>query len=665
MGKKATVAPSDGVEVAQRRSFLSRLCSGDVGCALNLLCCPAVSLYHSVNIFVLPCIGIYIRSFLSWVLCGPCQKLMPCITRCFLYNDRRFPAKAASVGKWKDMEGSAVEEAVKWERAQHFYHSKLSEEEIKRGVRVKLFEKGIEPKDVAQGQVGNCWLIAALACVAEHPGLVRKAFVSKVASGRGKYAVRLYDWQQGRWTTVTVDENIPLQASDGTMLFAQPHGRELWVSMVEKAFAKFCGSYGALDGGQTAWAFNALTGDPVFKLKREGEGSAAAWKRLDMKVAADTSNKRACSFYHTDEQHTNSSTFFILRHYCKSQALLGASFGAYTPEEKGEGLNGESMGPQGLVAGHAYSILDCMSFGDRSQPGGRLKLIQLRNPWGKFEWTGAWSDGAPEWDANPKVRRLCRPATVDDGTFWMDWEDFSRIFHAIDVCSRSTGMRDLTLDAMEADGKWRNCLGPCFGCLLGCASFWCGCKGVKHLYFDVKAEERTVHVDSEKARDDDLLGSLLSSATDVATSLFSGKGDAEPREHSAPPSGASRCADGEMAAAAGSAPPPIGNSAEEDARAGGDEGAPPPSAQAPEAAIAMAPAAQHARPAVRAAALEAEVPHGTVTSTASDHLPTMTPVPRPVLAPVPIKPGLPTMGSGRPAPPVWKPKPLPKPLPPI
>ena len=84
---------------------------------------------------------------------------------------------------------------------------------------------------------------------------------------------------------VSVDEGIPLTSKDRQMLFAQPNGHELWVSMRAKAFAKFCGSYGALDGGQTGWAFNALTGDPVFKLKKsDGEGDAAKWSRLDMRV---------------------------------------------------------------------------------------------------------------------------------------------------------------------------------------------------------------------------------------------------------------------------------------------------------------------------------------------------------------------------------------------
>ena len=41
----------------------------------------------------------------------------------------------------------------------------------------------------------------------------------------------------------------------------------------------------------------------------------------------------------------------------------------------GEGLNGETMGPQGLVAGHAYFILDAMSFADASQPGVRRESL--------------------------------------------------------------------------------------------------------------------------------------------------------------------------------------------------------------------------------------------------------------------------------------------------
>ena len=42
--------------------------------------------------------------------------------------------------------------------------------------------------------------------------------------------------------------------------------------MLEKAFAKFCGSYQALDGGWAMWAWHTLTGDRVFGLSRKGGG---------------------------------------------------------------------------------------------------------------------------------------------------------------------------------------------------------------------------------------------------------------------------------------------------------------------------------------------------------------------------------------------------------
>ena len=46
----------------------------------------------------------------------------------------------------------------------------------------------------------------------------------------------------------------------------------------------------------------------------------------------------------------------MLRAYAKKRALLGASFGGYDDGGRGGGLNGETLGPQGLVAGHAYSV---------------------------------------------------------------------------------------------------------------------------------------------------------------------------------------------------------------------------------------------------------------------------------------------------------------------
>ena len=38
----------------------------------------------------------------------------------------------------------------------------------------------VDPSDVAQGAVGDCWLVAALASAAEHPACIRHAFLAKL-----------------------------------------------------------------------------------------------------------------------------------------------------------------------------------------------------------------------------------------------------------------------------------------------------------------------------------------------------------------------------------------------------------------------------------------------------------------------------------------------------
>jgi calpain-15 len=68
----------------------------------------------------------------------------------------------------------------------------------------------------------------------------------------------------------------------------------------------------------------------------------------------------------------------------------------------------------GLQKDHAYSILDV-----RLVRGGH-RLVKLRNPWGRFEWKGAWGDTSPEWQKYPALRRELNPVSdADDGVFWI------------------------------------------------------------------------------------------------------------------------------------------------------------------------------------------------------------------------------------------------------
>ncbi len=58
-----------------------------------------------------------------------------------------------------------------------------------------------------------------------------------------------------------MDDTFPVKRGTKQAFFMKPHNHELWAIVMEKAFAKFMGSYKQLDGGFPLLAWHALTGD--------------------------------------------------------------------------------------------------------------------------------------------------------------------------------------------------------------------------------------------------------------------------------------------------------------------------------------------------------------------------------------------------------------------
>ena len=53
------------------------------------------------------------------------------------------------------------------------------------------------------------------------------------------------------------------------------------------------------------------------------------------------------------------------------------------------GRANQSDGGEGIISGHAYSLIDIHEF---EHEGETVRICKMRNPWGKYEWKGDWSD---------------------------------------------------------------------------------------------------------------------------------------------------------------------------------------------------------------------------------------------------------------------------------
>ena len=76
-----------------------------------------------------------------------------------------------------------------------------------------------------------------------YPGAIQSTFDTIEYRRDGKYSIRLFNRPADKWEHVLVDDRFPCDAESGKPLFTSPKGEELWVLLLEKAFAKFCGGY--------------------------------------------------------------------------------------------------------------------------------------------------------------------------------------------------------------------------------------------------------------------------------------------------------------------------------------------------------------------------------------------------------------------------------------
>eukprot|EP01065_Artemidia_motanka_P023830 TRINITY_DN2848_c0_g3_i1.p1 TRINITY_DN2848_c0_g3~~TRINITY_DN2848_c0_g3_i1.p1 ORF type:complete len:847 (+),score=138.68 TRINITY_DN2848_c0_g3_i1:50-2590(+) len=257
------------------------------------------------------------------------------------------------------------------------------------------------PSDICQGHLGDCWFLSALAVVCTRQDLIRRVMISDKVSESGIYCCRFS--HNGVWTPVLVDDMFPADVH-GRLAFAHPSdaaGKVLWVSVVEKAYAKLHGSFRAICAGSAFDALTKLTGVPCQTVHLQSNGDDAEADAIDPDLV-----------------------WGRLESYRLSECLMAASCDRRdTPPEASRAL--------GLVPNHCFTVLGVMVVRDRQ--GTPVRLLRLRNPWGHSDWNGPWSFRSPLW--TDELRRECGMTTDSkDGCFIIAFDDFLKHFSNISVC---------------------------------------------------------------------------------------------------------------------------------------------------------------------------------------------------------------------------------------
>uniref|UniRef100_G1KA77 Calpain-9 n=1 Tax=Anolis carolinensis TaxID=28377 RepID=G1KA77_ANOCA len=267
---------------------------------------------------------------------------------------------------------------------------------------------GATRTDICQGDLGDCWLLAAIASLTLNEKTLARVVPQDQDFGPGYAGIFHFQfWQHNEWLDVVIDDRLPTFKDRLVFLHSADHN-EFWSALLEKAYAKLNGSYEALKGGSTIEAMEDFTGGvaEMYEVKKAPE-----------------------NFYEILEKALNRGS------------MVGCSIDTRSAAET------EARTPYGLIKGHAYSVT---GINEVNYQGRKVKLIRIRNPWGQVEWNGPWSDNSPEWNSisQSEKKRLYQTA-LDDGEFWMKFEDFQTHFDKVEICN-------LTPDALEDNiaHKW-------------------------------------------------------------------------------------------------------------------------------------------------------------------------------------------------------------------
>ena len=261
--------------------------------------------------------------------------------------------------------------------------------------------QGIRPDAVKQGGLGDCWFLSVISAMGEWPDRV-KAMIPNYSEARGIYEFKF--WEDGRPVKVVIDDRIPTYSSTSTspMFLRKPASGALWQMLMEKAGAKYWGTYERMNGGLFEQAYYAMT----------GRASYSAYK-----------TPSTDAFYNKMKAHEQDH-----------DVMWSACFG------------GDLAKANKIVGGHAYALIGVKDFTDGNNK--QWKLAHVRNPWGSYEYNGTFSDSDTVNMNAATQQKLGHTLHNNDGTFYMPWGLYVQVFTMTSIGRYNANDKYAVVDAV-------------------------------------------------------------------------------------------------------------------------------------------------------------------------------------------------------------------------
>ncbi|EGR27039.1 hypothetical protein IMG5_202770 [Ichthyophthirius multifiliis] len=244
-----------------------------------------------------------------------------------------------------------------------------------------IFDLSIEPNQIQQGILGDCYLISSIISLSEKPEMCIKLFINKNKNNKAIYG--LWICESGEWTQIIIDDFLVCQ--NNSPCFAKSIRNGIWVQLLEKAYAKCYGGYQKIEVGYSCDSLKDLTGCPT--------------EYIDIK----------------NQKFENA--FIQMKNVLKKGFILTVS---------------SKIEAQDLISKHSYTIFDLKEV--LNKQGKMVKMLKIKNPLGF-----GFQQNNTQQNDEILEQNLGEPTNQKNGIWWMSEKDFLGNFEVVTSCKIHEG----------------------------------------------------------------------------------------------------------------------------------------------------------------------------------------------------------------------------------
>ncbi|KAL4466552.1 hypothetical protein ABPG72_010603 [Tetrahymena utriculariae] len=264
-----------------------------------------------------------------------------------------------------------------------------------------IFDLGIEPNQIQQGRLGDCYLISSIIAIAEYPELCTRLFVSKQKNDKCVYGIWICE--SGEWRQIVIDDYLVCQQNTYSPSFALSIRNGIWVQLLEKAYAKVINQFSL----KSSVKLN------IFYLQQKCYGG---YGNIEVGYSFDSLRDLTGSpTEYVDIKNNYGEAFDLIKKSIQKQFILTIS---------------SKVSANDINSNHSFTIQDAREV--MNSKGQLVKLLKLKNPLGYNFQMNKKKDQTLEDNIGEQLRQK-------NGLIWMTQQEVLANFEVATVCHTHPG----------------------------------------------------------------------------------------------------------------------------------------------------------------------------------------------------------------------------------